>query len=40
VSRCRIAGCTPEEIKIGMRVEAYFEDINDEAAILKIKPVT
>jgi len=36
----QVTGCTPEEIKIGMRVEAYFEDISDEAAIPKFKPVT
>jgi len=36
----QVIGCTPEEIKIGMRVKAYLEDISDEAAIPKFKPIT
>lgn len=34
----QVTGCAPEELKIGMRVEAYFEDISDEAGIPKFRP--
>lgn len=36
----QVTDCTPQEIRIGMRVEAYFEDISDKAAIPKFKPIT
>lgn len=35
----QVTGCAPEELKIGMRVEAYFEDISDEAGIPKFRPI-
>ena len=35
----QVTHCTAEDIKIGMRVEVYFEDISDEAAIPKFKPM-
>ena len=36
----QVTDCTPEDIKIGMRVEAYFEDISEEIAIPKFRPLT
>ena len=36
----QVTHCTAEDIEIGMRVEAYFEDISEEAAIPKFKPLT
>ncbi len=35
----QVKGCKPEDMKIGMRVEAFFEDISDEAGIPKFRPV-
>ncbi len=35
----QVTGCSPEQLYIGMRVEAYFEDISDEAGIPKFRPV-
>jgi len=34
----QVTGLTPETIQIGMRVETYFEDISEEAAIPKFRP--
>ena len=34
----QLTGCSPEEVRIGMRVQAYFEDISEEAAIPKFRP--
>jgi len=34
----QVTGCTPETIRIGMRVQAYFEAISDDAGIPKFKP--
>ncbi len=34
----QVTGCSPEQLKIGMRVEAYFEDISNEAGIPKFRP--
>lgn len=34
----QLTGCSPEEVRIGMRVEAYFEPISDEAGIPKFRP--
>lgn len=34
----QVKGCKPEDLKIGMRVEAFFEDISDEAGIPKFRP--
>ena len=34
----QVTGCKPEQMKIGMRVEAYFEDISDDASIPKFRP--
>jgi uncharacterized OB-fold protein len=33
----QVTGCSPEQLKIGMRVEVYFEDISDEAGIPKFR---
>jgi hypothetical protein len=35
----QVTDTAPETIRIGMRVEAYFEDISEEAAIVKFRPV-
>lgn len=35
----QVKGCKPEDMKIGMRVEAFFEDISDEAGIPRFRPV-
>jgi uncharacterized OB-fold protein len=35
----QVTHCAPEEIHIGMRVEAYFKEISDEAGIPIFKPV-
>lgn len=35
----QVKGCKAEDMKIGMRVEAFFEDISDEAGIPKFRPV-
>ena len=34
----QVTHCTPEEIRIGMRVKVYFEDISGEAGIPKFRP--
>lgn len=34
----QVKGCKPEDMKIGMRVETFFEDISDEAGIPKFCP--
>ena len=34
----QLTGCSPEEVRIGMRVEAYFEKISEEAGIPKFRP--
>ncbi len=34
----QVTGCRPEDMRIGMRVEVYFEDISDEAGIPKFRP--
>lgn len=36
----QVKGCKAEDMKIGMRVEAFFEDISDEAGIPKFRPLT
>ncbi len=36
----QLMGCHPDKVRIGMRVEAYFEDISDDAAIPKFRPVS
>lgn len=35
----QVTDCSPDDIRIGMRVEAWFEDIGPEAAIPKFRPV-
>ena len=35
----QVTDCSPEEIRIGMRVKVHFEDISDEAGIPKFHPV-
>ena len=34
----QLTGCSPDKVRIGMPVEAYFEDISDAAAIPKFRP--
>lgn len=34
-----VVGCKPDEVEIGMPVEVTFEDVNDEIAIPRFKPV-
>ncbi|EAR23694.1 hypothetical protein A20C1_03378 [marine actinobacterium PHSC20C1] len=34
-----IVGVTPDEIRIGQRVEVLFEDVTDEASVPKFRPV-
>lgn len=35
----QVTGCTEQDMRIGMRVQAYFEPISDEAGIPKFKPL-
>ena len=35
-----LVGCDPDEVKIGMPVEAVFENINDEVSLPKFRPRT
>ncbi len=35
----QVTDCTPERLRVGMRVEVHFEDISDEAAIPKFRPL-
>lgn len=34
----QVTDCSPEEIRIGMRVKVHFENISDEAGIPKFRP--
>lgn len=34
----QLTGCSPEEVRIGMRVEAHFTAISEEAGIPKFRP--
>lgn len=34
----QVTDCSPEDIRIGMRVTVHFEDISDEAGIPKFRP--
>jgi uncharacterized OB-fold protein len=34
----QVTNCQPEDLRIGMRVQAYFEAISDEAGIPKFRP--
>lgn len=34
-----VVGCTPEEVRCGMRVEAVFEDASEEITLVKFRPV-
>ncbi len=34
----QLTHCSPEQVRIGMRVKAYFEDVSDQAAIPKFRP--
>ena len=36
----QVTGCSPEQIRIGMRVRVYFEQISDEAGIPEFRPLT
>ena len=36
----QVTHCSAEELRIGLRVEAYFEPISDEAGIPKFRPST
>jgi uncharacterized OB-fold protein len=33
-----MVGCKPEEVKVGMPVEAVFEDVTPEVTLIKFKP--
>lgn len=33
-----IVGCAPEEVRIGMAVEAAFEDVTDDVTLVKFRP--
>lgn len=35
----QITDCSPEQLRIGMRVKVHFEDISDDAAIPKFRPI-
>lgn len=35
----QVTDCSPDEIRIGMRVKVHFEDISDDAGIPKFRPV-
>jgi uncharacterized OB-fold protein len=35
----QVTDCAPESLRVGMRVEVHFEDISDEAAIPKFRPL-
>lgn len=35
-----IIGCKPEDVKVEMPVEVVFEDINEEFALPKFRPIT
>jgi uncharacterized OB-fold protein len=35
----QLTGCAPEAVRIGMRVEAYFEPIGQEAGVPKFRPI-
>lgn len=35
-----IVGCAPEDVRIGMAVEAAFEDVTDEVTLVKFRPST
>jgi uncharacterized OB-fold protein len=34
-----IVGCDPDSVRVGMRVEAVFDDVSDEIALVKFRPV-
>lgn len=34
-----IVGCAPDDVRIGMRVEASFEDVNDEISLVMFRPL-
>jgi uncharacterized OB-fold protein len=34
-----VVGCKPDEVKIGMPVEVTFEDVNEDIAIPRFKPI-
>jgi uncharacterized OB-fold protein len=34
----QVTGCAPEKVHVGMRVQAYFEDISEDAAVPKFRP--
>lgn len=35
----QLTGCPPEQVRVGMRVEAHFEDISEEAGVPKFRPL-
>ena len=35
----QVTDCAVEDLRIGMRVQAYFEPISDEAGIPKFRPL-
>lgn len=34
-----VVGCKPDEVKVGMPVEVTFEDVNEDIAIPRFKPI-
>jgi len=35
-----IVGCDVDDVRVGMRVEAAFEDVSDEITLIKFKPLS
>lgn len=35
----QLTDCTPDDVRIGMRVQAHFESISDEAGVPKFRPL-
>ncbi len=33
-----IVGCPPSEVRVGMRVKAYFDDVSPEVTLVKFQP--
>jgi uncharacterized protein len=36
----QLTGCAPENVRVGMRIEAHFADINDGAGIPRFRPLS
>jgi uncharacterized OB-fold protein len=35
----QLTACAPEKVRVGMRVQAYFEDISEHAGVPKFRPI-